>query len=118
MADIVELILELRNVSQFVSGSRQAASAAGDIGEQTEQAGKKASIGWKGLAKWAGGATAIYGATRFIKGAVSATEDLAKSTLTVSRTTGMDAQTSSEWAALMKERGVSTRQFQTSLVKL
>src|SRR5215471_7423620 len=108
MADIVELILELRNVAQFVSGSRQASTAAGEIGTKTEEAGKKAGAGWKGLAKWAGGAAAIYGATRYVKGAVSATEDLAKSTIAVSRTTGMDTQTSSEWAALMKERGVST----------
>jgi hypothetical protein len=118
VADIVELILQLRNVSEFVSGAKQASTAAGDIGDKTEEAGKKASSGWKGLAKWAGGAAAIYGATRFVKGAVSATEDLAKATITVSRTTGMDTQTSSEWAALMKERGVSTKQFQTSLVKL
>jgi hypothetical protein len=118
MADIVELILELRNVAQFVSGARQASTAAGDVGEQTEKAGKKAGAGWKGLAKWAGGAAAIYGATRYVKSAVSATEDLAKSTIAVSRTTGMDTQTSSEWAALMKERGVSTKQFQMSLVKL
>lgn len=118
MADIVELILEMRNVAQFVSGARQASTAAGDIGTKTEEAGKKAGAGWKGLAKWAGGAAALYGATRYVKGAVSATEDLAKATITVSRTTGMDTETSSEWAALMKERGVSTKQFQTSLVKL
>jgi hypothetical protein len=118
VADIVELILELRNVAQFVSGAKQASTAAGDIGDQTEKAGKKAGAGWKGLAKWAGGAAAIYGATRYVKSAVSATEDLAKATITVSRTTGMDTETSSEWAALMKERGVSTKQFQTSLVKL
>lgn len=118
MADIVELILELKNVAEFVSGSKQASGAAADIGDETEKAGKKASSGWKGLAKWAGGAAAIYSATRFIKSAVSATDDLAKSTMAVSRTTGMDTQTSSEWAALMKERGVSTKQFQTSLVKL
>lgn len=118
MADIVELILELRNVAQFVSGSRQAATAAGDIGEQSEKAGKKAAAGWKGLAKWAGGAAAIYGATRYVKGAVSATEDLAKSTIAVSRTTGMDTETASEWAALAKERGIATKQLQLGLVKL
>jgi hypothetical protein len=118
MADVVELILQLRNVAQFVSGARQAAGATADVGEQSEKAGKKAANGWKGLAKWAGGAAAIYGATRYVKSAVSATEDLAKATITVSRTTGMDTETSSEWAALMKERGISTKQFQVGLVKL
>jgi hypothetical protein len=118
VADIVEIILALRNVSQFVSGAHEAAGATAEVGDKAEQAGKKSSLGAKGLLKWAGGAAVIYGATRYVKGAVSATEDLAKSTLAVSRTTGMDTQTSSEWAALMKERGVSTKQFQTSLVKL
>jgi hypothetical protein len=118
VADVIEMILQLRNVAQFVQGAHQAAGAAGQVGTDTEEAGKKASSGWKGLAKWAGGATAIYGATRYIKGAVGATEDLAKSTLTVQRTTGMDTQTASEWSAVMKERGISTKQFQTSLVKL
>jgi len=118
LADIVELILELRNVAQFVSGARQASHAAGDIGDETEKSGKKAAAGWKGLAKWAGGAAAIYGASRYVKSAVSATEDLAKATITVSRTTGMDTQTASEWAALTKERGIATKQFQLGLVKL
>ena len=118
MADVVEMILELRNVAQFVSGAHQAARAAAEVGDEGEKSGKKAAAGWKGLAKWAGGATAIYGATRYIRSAVSATEDLAKSTITVSRTTGMDTETSSEWAALMKERGIATKQFQVGLVKL
>lgn len=117
-ADTVEIILALRNVSQFVSGAASASGAIGKVGTESETAGKKAGQGWKGLAKWAGGATAMYAATRYVHGAVSATEDLAKATITVSRTTGMDTQTSSEWAALMKERGISTKQFQVGLVKL
>lgn len=117
-ADYVEIILALRNVAQFVSGARQASGAVEQVGTEAEKTGKKAQSSWKGLAKWAGGAYGLYAATRYVRGAVSATGDLAKATLGVSRVTGMDTQTSSEWAALMKERGVSTRQFQTNLVKL
>jgi hypothetical protein len=118
MADVVEVILALRNVSQFVSGARSASGAIEQVGSDAEKSGKKAHAGWKGLAKWAGGAAAMYAASRYVKSAVGATEDLAKSTLTLQRTTGMDTQTASEWAALTKERGISTKQFQTSLVKL
>lgn len=118
MADVVEIVLALRNVQQFVSGSKQASGAIGKVGDEAERSGKKAGIGWKGMAKWAGGAAALYAGTRFIKSAVGATNDLAKSTITLSRTTGMDVETSSEWAALAKERGISTKQFQMSLVKL
>lgn len=118
MADVVEMILMMRNVQQFVADATKASTAVEKVGKEGETAGKKAGIGWKGLAKWAGGAAAVYGATRYIESAVSATEGLAKATIMVSRTTGMDTETSSEWAALTKERGISTTQFRMSLVRL
>lgn len=118
MADLVEVILALRNARQFVSETKQASGAVKGIGDASEKSGKQAGIGWKGVAKWAGGAAAIYGATRFVKGAISATTDLAKSTITLQRSTNLDTQTASEWAALTKERGIATKQFQVSLVKL
>ena len=117
-SDMVEIVLALKNVSQFVSGAKEASGAIGQVGTASEESGKKATIGWKGLAKWAGGAAAMYAASRYVRSAVSATEDLAKSTLTLQRTTGMDTQTASEWVGVAKERGISTKQMQTSLVKL
>lgn len=118
MADVIEIVLALRNVSQFVSGAHEAAGAVGGIGDQAEKAGKQGQSGWKNLAKWAGGAAVFYGATRYIKGAVSATTDLAKSTLAVQRQTGMDTQTASEWVSLTKERGISASQLAVGLTKL
>src|SRR4051812_42821010 len=99
--------MALRNVRQFVSGAEAASKAMGGVGTASERAGKQAGVGWKGVAKWAGGAAIVVGATKFVKGAVSATEDLAKSTMTLQRSTNLDTETASEWAALLKERGIA-----------
>lgn len=118
MADLVEIILALRNVRAFISEAGQAEKAVAGIGYATEKTGKQAATGWKGVAKWAGGAAALYGASRFVKSAVGATESLAQATLKLQRSTNLDTETASEWAALAKERGISTQTFQQSLVKL
>lgn len=118
MADVVEIMLALRQVRQFISGANRASGAIEGIGRSTEKAGKKAGMGWKGIAKFAGGAAALYGAQRYIRGAVTATEDLAKGGLALQRTTGMDIETSSKWAAVLKVRGVQANMFQRGLVKL
>jgi hypothetical protein len=118
MADVIEVILALRNVSQFVAGAEASGAAVAGVGTEAEAAGAKASLGWKGMLKWAGGAAVLFGATRYIKSAVDATGDLAKSTLALQRQTGLDTQTASEWVSLTKERGISARQLSTSLTKL
>lgn len=118
MADAVEIFLLLRNARKFIEDATKSSKAIGGVGTAAEKSGKKAGIGWKGIAKWAGGAAAIYGATRYIKGSVSATEDLAKSTLALQRTTGLDVQTASAWSSVAKSRGIATKQLQQGFVKL
>jgi len=118
MAEQVDILIRLREVAKFVSDAYKASKAMGQVGDTSEEAGKKAGIGWKGVAKWAASAGVVYGAQKFIRGAVSATTDLAKSTLALQRTTNLDTQTASEWAALTKERGISTKQFQMGLKTL
>lgn len=118
MADVVEVILALRNVSQFVSGSKEASGAIEQVGTAAETSGKKSQAGWKSVAKWAGGAAIFYGVTRYVKGAVAATGDLAKSTIGLTRQTGLDTQTASEWVSLTRERGISAKQLTTSFTAL
>src|SRR5215831_11779193 len=118
MADLVEIILALKNVREFVSGAGQAAGAMEKVGDTSEKAGKQAGISWKGVAKWAGGAAAIYGATKFATGAVTATESLAKSTVALQRQTNLDTKTASEWVGVLKERGIATSTFQVGLKTL
>jgi hypothetical protein len=115
---MVEIVLALRNVRQFISGADQASKSVTGIGKATEQTGKKAGIGWKSVAKWGGAATAVYGAQRFLRGAVNQTENLGKSTLALNRTTGLGIKTSSEWAAVLQARGQNVKQFQMGLTKL
>ncbi len=118
MADVVSIILKLEQVRQFVSGADQASHAITGVGTSAEKTGKKVGFSVKGLAKWAGGAAALYGAQRFIRDSVSATEDLGRSTLALQRTTGMDVQTASAWASVAKSRGLATKQLQVGFVKL
>jgi hypothetical protein len=70
------------------------------------------------LAKWAGGAAAVAGAARGLHSAIASTEELAKGTMRLSRTTGMDSETASAWAEVVKTRGVNASQFQRGLVAL
>jgi hypothetical protein len=118
MADAVEIFLVLRNARKFIEDATKSSHAVEQIGTDAEKSGKKAGIGWKGMAKWAGGAAAIYGASRYIKDAVSSTESLAKSTMAVQRTTGMDTVTASAWVGVLKERNVSTQTFGRTLATL
>src|SRR4029077_2272164 len=68
--------------------------------------------------KWSGAAVAVGAGVKFMKGAADAATDLAKKSMALSRTTGMDTETSSEWVTVLKERGIQTDTFQTSIVKL
>src|SRR5215831_1125169 len=116
--DIVSILLRLEQVRQFVSGADQASKSVGKIGTEAEQTGKKSGVAWKGIAKWAGGVAIFYGVERAIHGALDATESLGKSSVALSRTTGMDVSTSSQWVAVAQARGIQTKQLQTAFVKL
>jgi hypothetical protein len=118
VADVVDIILRLRELRAFLSGTDQASKAVAGVGTESDKAGKKAAQGWKGIAKWAGGAAVMYGATKYIKGAVGATEDLAKNTLALQRQTNLDTQSASEWVGVLKERGIQTKTFQVGLKTL
>jgi len=129
-----DIITRLRVVGQAAyTGALDAAAASlGKVdtnakGAQTsvDKAGDtagKSGRNWKGaafqLAKWAGGAAAVYKGAQYIKGAVSQTESFAKSTMALQRSTGLDVKTASQWAEVTKVRGIQTKQFQVGLVAL
>src|SRR5262245_12530946 len=77
--------------AQSVAGVGTAAKKSGDQVKQSGAEAAKATPRWKQIggtvAKWAGGAAALYGAKRGIEASVTATQDLAKSTLAISRAT-------------------------------
>src|SRR5215510_8851467 len=129
-----DVIVRLRAIGQaaFTSAMNEAATSVGKIGPAAEKsahetdsmgrAAQKAAPKWKsfagGLAKWAGGAAALYGAKRAITSAVHGTEELAKGTMRLERTTGMETEQASAWAEVTKVRGVNAAQFQRGLVSL
>jgi hypothetical protein len=118
MANVVETILKLQGARAFVKDADSASHSVAGIGDSAEKSGEKAKRGWKGIAKWAGGTAAVYGAARYLHSAVDSTEELAKSTMALSRATGMDTKTSSAWAELLKVRGIDTGKFQVGMMKL
>lgn len=116
--DVVGIIFKVEQLRAFLSDTDKAAKGVKGVGSAAEKSGKQAGLSWKSIAKWGGAATAAYAAQRFLSGAVDTTEELAKSSLALNRTTGMNIQTSAEWAAVLKTRGVSTQQFQRATVML
>jgi hypothetical protein len=118
VSNVVEMVLKLKGSREFQSEATKSARAAAGIGKAAESSGKKAKVGWKNVAATAGMGAAVYKATAYIKGAVTATEDLAKNTMAVQRATGLDTTASSQWAEVLKVRGVNTKQFNTSMTKL
>lgn len=114
-SSIVSIVLQLQELRKFLEGTNQAAKGVEHVGTQSQAAGKKAAIGWKGIAKWAGGAALIYGATRYVHSAVDALTTLTKSTIALQVQTGLDTETASEWVGVLKERNIAVKTFQVGL---
>jgi hypothetical protein len=129
-----EVTVALKAVGQaaFKGAMQEAAGAIGGVDKAADKAedstgrmantmgksgGKlKSTVGT--LAKWAGASAAIGAGAHYLHGAVDATEGLAKSTMTLQRATGLDAEQASAWAEVTKVRGINTKQFQVGLVKM
>jgi hypothetical protein len=134
MAASSDVVVRLRAVGQqaFKSAMDSAATSVTGVGKapdrtekevaQSTRAAQRAGPSWrraaKGVATFAGGAAALYAAKRGIQSAVTSTLDLAKSTIAIERATGLDTQTASAWVEMTKVRGINTKAFQMSLVKL
>jgi hypothetical protein len=79
--------------------SKLRSSAAGSIGPLAGVGAAFASVG---------------GAAAYLEDSVKTTENLALATKKISRETGMDLKTSSEWLSLAKERGIDTNKLSLS----
>lgn len=118
MSEQVNVLIALENIRKFVADAQKAAKSMGLIGASSEKAGKQAGSAWKTVAKWAGGAALFYGVQRMLRSTISATEDLAKSTLALQRQTNLDTKTASEWVGVLRERNIQVRTFQVGLKTL
>jgi hypothetical protein len=129
-----DVIVRLRAIGQaaFTSAMDEASRSVGKIGpaaekssKQTDAMGKsagKAAPKWRSfagsIAKFAGGAAAIYAAKRGITSSIDSTMGLAKSTLALQRATGLSTETASEWASVLKARDIDSKAFNVGLTKL
>jgi hypothetical protein len=115
---VIEVLLSFRQVGSFVADAERSSAAVGKVGKSAERSGAQATLGARGLLRYAAGAAAVYGAARFISRAVSETEDLAKNTHALTIQTGLSSVAGSEWLNVTKERGISAAQFSKSMQTL
>jgi hypothetical protein len=92
--------------------------AKGQVDHFAKGIGHVSALGGSGLAGVAGGLMSIGGAAEFVRESASATMDLYKATLQVSRVTGYDTETASAWVQVAKERGIGTEQLTKSYTGL
>jgi hypothetical protein len=102
----------IANTNQLVAGLRGVSQAS------DQAAGSVKKVNWKSLLKWGAAGAGLAVATKFVKDATGATEDLAKQTLALSRVTGMDTQTASEWVSVLKSRNIDAATFGKSMTIL
>lgn len=122
MADTIAARLVLDGQRQFSSGAKQASKDVGGIGKAAEDTGKQTKASGKasalGLLKTAAAAGATYKAMGFLKDSVSTTTDLAKSTKSLQRVTGLDAKAAQNWSVMTKQRGIDSKQLSMGMASL
>ncbi len=108
------------DASSYAAGIRKAISDTDKFNKATKRAGKGNVFG--GIAKNALRAAAAIGSlyTVYDQGrkAVDVTTDLAKSTIQLTRTTGLSSKEASRFIAITKVRGIETQKLTTSFTIL
>jgi len=103
---------------EFVAETAKLVSATKDVEKQGEKtSGALGKINVRSVAKWTAVAGAAVATTKFLKSSADSTVELAKATGKLQRATNLDAETASAWVEVLKLRGISVDQFQTSLTK-
>jgi hypothetical protein len=83
----------------------RAGGATTKFAKQTEGAHKRIGSALSGAIKYAAGAALAYGTIAGARSAITTTEDLAKTTLTLHKSFGLSIESASRWAAVAKARG-------------
>lgn len=105
----------IADAKSFVQGVRQATAATDRFGKATRRRGADPFAGMARSALRAAAATAsLYGAYDQGRKAVNETKDLAKSTIQLTRTTGLSTQEASRFAAVTKVRGIEMTKLAAS----
>jgi hypothetical protein len=113
----LDIVVRVRGGQVASSQIRSVGGAVQNVGNDTESANKKT----KGLSQTLKGmatAATAYKAFNYIKGAVTDTARLAKSTAGLSRLTGFDSQQSAGWLQIAHERGIGAKQLNQGFISL
>jgi hypothetical protein len=99
----------LKSTNAQAVGAGKAMTTAGAASTKASKrmsaASKTASTGFLTAAKHAGGLVAAYASIKGLEKSVHTTEDLGKTTLTLSKSFGLATHEASRWAAVAKARG-------------
>ena len=110
------------DVSDVQRGTRKAEHALKQLDRAGSRSFKGLSASAKGLSPHlvsaVAGFTSLAGAVALVKDAVGTTEDLAKGTALIARTTGESTEEASRWVAVAKVRGVEAKTLNRSFVQL
>ena len=117
-SETIIVIMRTEGDEQFAQAMGRSETAARDAGEATEQAGKSAQKGVKGMAIAAAAAGAMYKGYQLLKDSVNTTVQLAKNTAAFSRVSGLDAKQSQNWVLVAQERGIQTKTLGVSMATL
>ena len=122
MADLIAARLVLDGQRQFSAGAKQASKDIGGVGKSAEETGKQTKTSGKATAlsmlKTAAAAGATYKAMGLLKDSVAQTTDLAKSTKSLQRVTGLDAKSAQNWSVMTKQRGIESKQLAMGMASL
>jgi hypothetical protein len=121
-SDVIAARLRLDGQRQFSQGAKTASKDVEGIGksaQDTEAKTKKSAKGMMGsMLRTAAAAGLTYKGWQALKGSVSTTMELAKSTKALQRVTGLDEKTAQSWVVVTKERGISAQQLQMGMATL
>jgi hypothetical protein len=109
--DDVDVRLRLLNAKRFQKDSQDSGKSVEGIGKSAVKAKKLAESPFRALSKGLAGIAAGFAGFSLAKGAISATETLAKTTLTLNRSFGLSVELSSQWAAVAQARGADGKQL-------
>jgi hypothetical protein len=113
----LDIVIRVRGGQVASSEIQGVSKATAQVGTTTEETTKKTSKLGQQLKGIATG-IAVYKGYQFLKGAVSETASLAKSTAGLQRITGLDTKTAAGWVATAQERGIQSKQLNLGFVTL
>lgn len=88
------------------------------LSDTTTKSGKTFKQAAVGVGKWVASAALVAKGVHYMHDSIETTEGLAKSTIKLSRTTGMSTETSSAWAEIAKTRNIDATALNRGLVTL